>query len=154
MSRIWILTALVLLGAGCKKDDSAAQQLSQDIIDIKQWLADRNLDAQATATGLHFIHEKEGVGANPGKNSKVTVHYKGYYLDGTVFDQSKAGQPVSFFLYEVIKGWQEGIPLMKKGGKATLLIPSGLAYGPQPPHPSIRPNAVMIFEVELLDFNG
>jgi FKBP-type peptidyl-prolyl cis-trans isomerase len=81
----------------------------------------------------------------------VRVHYTGRLLDGTKFDSSHdRGQPAEFGLNEVIAGWTEGLQLMKKGGKARLVIPSNLAYGPQG-RQGIPPFAPLAFEIELLD---
>jgi FKBP-type peptidyl-prolyl cis-trans isomerase FkpA len=138
---------------GCRKDDSAAKQLDKDIQIIEEYLAAKGFTAERTASGLHYIIQDPGSGTGfPNVNSRVTVGYKGYLTNEQVFDQSPAGQPISFFLYQVIRGWQEGIPLLRKGGKALLLIPSALAYGPNSPSPLIPPNAVLIFEVDLVDF--
>ena len=83
---------------------------------------------------------------------KVTVHYHGTLLDGTVFDSSvERGEPISFSLGQVIPGWQEGIPYLKKGGKGKLIIPSHLAYGGRRAG-KIPPFSVLVFEVELIDF--
>lgn len=82
----------------------------------------------------------------------MEVHYTGTLLDGTVFDSSVArGQPARFPVNGVIMGWQEGVMMMKVGGKATLIIPPELAYGDQGAPPSIPGGATLKFEVELLD---
>ncbi|MCB9283539.1 MAG: FKBP-type peptidyl-prolyl cis-trans isomerase [Lewinellaceae bacterium] len=149
MKKILILALPVFfILASCTKD--AQQQLEKDIDKIQNYLDDNGLTAQSTASGLHYIIEVEGTGGHPTISDDVTVFYKGYDLKGDVFDETGA-QPVTFPLANVILGWQEGIPLLKKGGKGILLIPSGLAYGPYPP-PGIKKNAVLIFEVELVDF--
>jgi FKBP-type peptidyl-prolyl cis-trans isomerase len=105
-----------------------------------------------TETGLQYQHDTEGTGENPGPTDKVTVHYKGTLLDGTEFDSSyKRGEPISFPLNGVIRGWTEGLQLMKVGGKTTFYIPQDLAYGARPnPGGPIPPYAALIFEVELL----
>ena len=107
---------------------------------------------KVTASGLQYKVVKEGTGRSPKATDKVTVHYRGTLIDGTEFDSSyKRGEPVTFALNQVIKGWTEGIPLMKEGGKCTFAIPSELAYGERgTPGGPIGPNAVLIFEVELL----
>ena len=93
---------------------------------------------------------KEGTGAQPSVDSTVEVHYHGTLIDGTVFDSSvDRGQTIKFPLGSVIKGWTEGLQLMKEGGKATLVIPSDLAYGDAGSGEVIPPGATLKFEVEL-----
>ncbi|MBI5915748.1 MAG: FKBP-type peptidyl-prolyl cis-trans isomerase [Bacteroidetes bacterium] len=146
-----ILLLSAIFATGCLDDPVTPQeQFEKDIEKIQEYLADNNLTADSTASGLHYITEVEGTGGHPTIDDDVTVFYKGYYLDGKVFDQTGT-DPVTFPLKNVIFGWQEGIPLFQKGGKGKLFLPSGLAYGPTPP-PGVRKNAVMIFEVELVDF--
>jgi len=107
---------------------------------------------KTTASGLQYKVLKSGTGATPAATDKATVNYKGTLLDGTVFDSSyDRGQPATFPVNGVIKGWTEALQLMKVGDKWQLFIPSELAYADQPPSPDIPPNAVLVFEVELLD---
>ena len=102
-------------------------------------------------SGLQYSIMKEGNGEKPASTDKVKVHYHGTLIDGTVFDSSvERGQPAEFGVTQVIQGWVEALQLMPVGSKWKLFIPSNLAYGPQAP-PSIGPNQVLIFEVELLD---
>ncbi|MDE5845952.1 MAG: FKBP-type peptidyl-prolyl cis-trans isomerase, partial [Muribaculaceae bacterium] len=109
-----------------------------------------------TPSGLKYVTVVEGTGASPKETDVVTVHYTGRLLDGTVFDSSvERGEPTSFPLQMVIKGWTEGLQLMKVGGKTVFYIPSNLAYGEQgTPGGPIGPNADLIFEVELLGVGG
>ena len=104
-----------------------------------------------TASGLQYVVEKEGEGAQPGSQDEVTVHYTGKLLDGTVFDSSvNRGEPATFPLNRVIPGWTEGVQLMKEGAKYTFFIPSDLAYGAQGVPNAIPPHSTLIFEVELI----
>ncbi|REJ84922.1 MAG: peptidylprolyl isomerase [Bacteroidetes bacterium] len=106
-----------------------------------------------TASGLKYIVVQEGTGASPAATSNVTVHYTGMFMDGKIFDSSvQRGQPATFGLNQVIKGWTEGLQLMKEGGKTKFLIPPDLAYGPMG-RPGIPPNSTLIFEVELIKVN-
>lgn len=109
--------------------------------------------AVTTQTGLQYIDEVVGTGAQPQKGQTVVVNYTGYLDDGTVFDSSvQRNQPYSFVLGTgaVIAGWDEGIASMKAGGKRKLIIPPSLAYGSQG-QGAIPPNARLTFEVELLE---
>ena len=106
---------------------------------------------KTTASGLQYKVEKEGKGASPKPTDTVTVHYRGTLLDGTEFDSSiKRGKPASFGVSDVIPGWTEALQLMKVGSKYKLFIPSDLAYGSRRRPPTIGPNSVLIFDVELL----
>lgn len=107
-----------------------------------------------TASGLQYLVIKEGEGAKPLATDKVKVHYTGTLIDGTVFDSSvERGEPISFALGNVIKGWTEGLQLMSVGSKYKFFIPSDLAYGARPQGRTIGPNSTLIFEVELLGIN-
>lgn len=104
-----------------------------------------------TASGLQYQVLVAGTGEKPTSADRVKVHYQGSLLDGTVFDSSiKRGEPATFGVTQVISGWVEALQLMPVGSKWKLFIPSELAYGPQGP-PSIGPDQLLIFEVELLE---
>lgn len=106
---------------------------------------------KTTSSGLQYEVLQEGTGKSPELTNKVEVHYKGSLIDGTEFDSSyKRGEPISFPLSGVIKGWQEGLQLMKEGAKYKLYIPSEIGYGSAGAGASIPPHATLIFEVELL----
>src|SRR6478735_2987903 len=107
---------------------------------------------KTTASGLQYKVEKEGTGAPPKPTDMVTVNYRGTLIDGTEFDSSyKRGQPATFPVNGVIKGWTEALQLMKQGAKYQLFIPSTLAYGERAMGPDIGPNSTLIFDVELQD---
>ena len=122
----------------------------------KQTTSDVELGANAVTTGSGLRYEDlvVGTGAEATPGSLVSVHYTGWLADGTKFDSSlDAGQPFEFQLGTggVIQGWDEGVAGMKVGGKRKLVVPSELGYGAQGAGGVIPPNAVLIFEVELLD---
>jgi FKBP-type peptidyl-prolyl cis-trans isomerase len=107
---------------------------------------------KVTDSGLQYEVLKEGKGANPTETSTVKVHYHGTTPEGVVFDSSvDRGEPISFGLNQVIKGWTEGVQLMKVGAKYKFYIPQELAYGPSSPSPIIKPYMPLVFEVELLE---
>ena len=111
----------------------------------------KNENVKTTPSGLQYVVEKEGEGAQPTAEDEVTVHYTGKLIDGTVFDSSVSrGEPATFPLNRVIPGWTEGVQLMKEGGKYTFYIPSDLASGPQGVPNAIPPHSTLIFEVELI----
>lgn len=104
---------------------------------------------KTTGTGLQYREIAAGSGKQPGPTSTVTVHYKGTFINGKEFDSSYGrGQPISFGLNQVIAGWTEGLQLMREGGKAELVIPQDLAYGPG--RPGIPPYQTLVFQIELL----
>ena len=116
---------------------------------IKNFL-DCNDEAVKTDSGLVYYEMTAGSGQSPTLSNTVEVHYHGTLTDGTVFDSSvDRGQTISFPLGGVIKGWQEGLAMMKEGGKATLVIPPELAYGEGGSGDAIPPGATLKFEVEL-----
>lgn len=110
-----------------------------------------------TESGLQYTVLKEGSGAQPKATDNVTVHYHGTTPEGTVFDSSvKRGEPTSFGLNQVIKGWTEGVQLMKVGAKYKFFIPQELAYGANAPgggQGPIQPYMPLVFEVELIKIN-
>ncbi|GAB7256670.1 FKBP-type peptidyl-prolyl cis-trans isomerase [uncultured Polaribacter sp.] len=121
----------------------------------EEFLAEnKNKDGvKTTESGIQYIVLKEGKGEKPaGPNSRVKVHYHGTNLDGKVFDSSvDRGTPAEFGLDQVIKGWTEGVQLMKEGAKYKFFIPQELAYGVQQRGENIKPFSTLIFEIELLE---
>jgi FKBP-type peptidyl-prolyl cis-trans isomerase FklB len=105
-------------------------------------------------SGLQYQVIEEGEGASPQANDTVTVQYRGTLIDGTEFDSSYGrGQPATFALNRVIKGWTEGVALMKPGARYTFFVPPELAYGERGAGAKIPPNSILIFEVELISVN-
>jgi FKBP-type peptidyl-prolyl cis-trans isomerase FklB len=107
---------------------------------------------KTTASGLQYKVLKEGTGASPKATDTVKVNYRGTTIDGTEFDSSyKRGEPASFPVNRVIKGWTEGLQLMKAGSKYQLFVPADLAYGERGAGSDIGPNATLLFDVELIE---
>ncbi|WP_437368877.1 FKBP-type peptidyl-prolyl cis-trans isomerase [Maribacter litoralis] len=149
-----LLTSLV----SCKLSDDTNTTTVVEPIDytetneaeINAYLEDNSLESQKTASGLHYIIENQGDGAAPTATSNVTVAYKGYFLNGTVFDQSEEG--ITIGLDQVISGWTEGIQLFNEGGNGMLLIPAHLGYGSFD-YNGIPGGSVLVFDIELLSVN-
>lgn len=119
--------------------------------DILEYIEANNLNAEATASGLYYVIEEAGSGVAPTAYDNVTVTYKGYFTDETVFDESN-DSGVTFNLDTVIEGWKEGLQYFNEGGSGKLLIPSSLAYG-RYGNSAIPGGAVLIFDVQLLKVN-
>jgi len=141
--------AVILFSTSCTKDPEG--DTIEEIM-IREFLVERNITTEPTATGLYYIEELAGTGDFPAVSDTVEVIYKGMFLDGRVFDSNIGKDLFSFPLGEgkVIKGWDEGVSYMKLGGKAKLLIPSSLAYGPygQGSIPGYTP---LLFEIEIVN---
>jgi FKBP-type peptidyl-prolyl cis-trans isomerase FkpA len=130
-----------------------ATQLALDIEKIKKYITDNKLTATATPEGIYYVTEEAGLGVDyPTLISSVSARYKGYLLDGKSFDDSK-GAAIAFNLQQVITGWTIGMQKFKRRSKGKLLIPSPYAYGVNPPSTSIPVSSVLIFDIELVDFN-
>jgi FKBP-type peptidyl-prolyl cis-trans isomerase FkpA len=145
LRNILTFTLLIIIIASCKKDSVDYGPIDQKI--IVDYLAANQLTAQSTSSGLYYIISAPGGDNHPNVNLQVKVKYKGYLTDGTVFDQGT----ITYSLKQLIKGWQEGLPLIGVGGKIKLLVPSALGYGSTATS-AIPANSVLIFDMELLDF--
>ncbi|HEY6002255.1 MAG TPA: FKBP-type peptidyl-prolyl cis-trans isomerase [Anaeromyxobacter sp.] len=108
-------------------------------------------NAKKTPSGAIVLTEKEGTGASPKDTDKVKVNYTGTLVNGNVFDSSAGRGPAEFALTGVVKCWTEALQLMKVGGKAKVVCPPAIAYGEQGHPPQVPGNAVLTFDVELLD---
>lgn len=107
---------------------------------------------KVSPTGLHYKIIEEGNGKSPTPADKVIAHYKGTLIDGTVFDSSyDRGEPATFPVNGVIRGWQETLPLMKEGAKWQIVVPAELAYGQRGAGKLIGPNETLIFDIELIE---
>ena len=118
---------------------------------INTYLEANDLTAVKSSSGLYYIIDEPGTGNQPTYTSNVPVAYKGYFLDGNVFDESGA-EGVSFSLQQVILGWTEGITYFKEGGSGILLVPAHLGYGSYK-YNGIPGGSVLVFEVKLISVN-
>ena len=134
-----------------KQKDIAAAEIEKGA----KFLAEnkKNPEVTETASGLQYMVLQEGKGEHPTATSRVTVHYTGKLIDGTVFDSSvDRGEPITFGLNQVIRGWTEGLQLMTPGSKYRFFIPYNRAYGEQGAGGAIPGGATLIFDVELISF--
>lgn len=153
-----LLLCTVFFSATAFAQDQA--KIDDDI--MKAYFKKNKIKATRTATGLYYVIHKPGEGENAKKGAKVGMNYLGRFLDGKKFDGNidenyvpVEGRKVLNFTLGVgmvIKGWDEGLQLLSKGARATLFIPSHLAYGPAG-RPGIPPNAILMFDVEMVSTN-
>jgi FKBP-type peptidyl-prolyl cis-trans isomerase FkpA len=132
----------------CQYDPCMYSATTADIAALQQYIDTNSIVATQHCSGVFYRIESEGTGKTPTACSDITVQYKGYLTDGTVFDQ--ATSPVSFNLGGLITGWKNTIPLIKAGGRIVLYIPPSLGYGNQAAG-TIPANSILIFEVDLID---
>ncbi len=135
-------------------EDKEAENHKEAVEEGKKFLAEnkKKEGVVTTASGLQYKIIKEGTGKKPTAADRVKVHYKGTLIDGTQFDSSyDRGQPATFGVTQVIKGWTEALQLMKEGAKWELYIPYDLAYGSRGAGADIKPFSTLIFTVELLE---
>lgn len=145
----WLVAiAILVLFAACGSDDPE-KQAAKDRVKIIEYIEKHELDAHELETGVFYVIEQTGNGNFPTENSTVVLNYTGKLLSGKQFD---VGFGSSLNLRSTILGFRYGIPMFNRGSKGLLLIPSGLGYGPNGRF-SIPPNAVLIFEIEIIDFN-
>jgi FKBP-type peptidyl-prolyl cis-trans isomerase FkpA len=149
------LSCLALLACNKEKVLTYQEQLDLDIIKIDEYLNSKGITSeyQKTSTSLYYKITDQGNadGIKPGPFSTVTVRYKGYFLNGEVFDETNGTQVAQFTVDGVVRGFGEGLQLLNKKGKSTIILPSGLAYG-RYGSGDIDPNTPIIFDLELVDF--
>ena len=143
-------------GAMVKMQQHEDKQKSIDAKTIQDYVQKNNLQTQQTPSGVHYVVTQAGTGPKPKPGQTVSVQYRGTLLDGKEFDssaKSNGGQPIDFPIgvQQVIRGWDEAIPMLNKGSKAILLIPSTLGYGMAGAGANIPADAVLRFDVELVD---
>ena len=151
MKKTLLLLCVVSLFTSCLKTDDPIDYVTKNDNDIQAYITANNLNAQKSSSGLYYVIEEEGTGAQPTTSDNVTVAYKGYFLNGAVFDQSNS-DGISFDLNRVIQGWTEGITYFKEGGSGMLLIPAHLGYGNYN-YNGIPGGSVLIFDIELKSIN-
>jgi FKBP-type peptidyl-prolyl cis-trans isomerase FkpA len=149
--RTWLWLGLVF-STGCATGKGLWKSGGNPV--VGQIDADAPTDFTATASGLRYKILRKSDGKRPKRTDKVTVHYKGWLDNGTVFDSSyERGSPTSFGVQEVIPGWTEGLMLIGEGGMIELEIPSELGYGARGAGRDIPPHAMLHFHVELIKVN-
>ena len=137
-----------------KADEEKNKARDQEAANLASYISKNKITTQPTASGLYYIETKAGTGEQAASGKTVKVHYTGTLLNGQKFDSSlDRGEPIEFVLGQgqVIQGWDEGIAMMKEGGKSRLIIPSNIAYGPQGRMPTIPPSSTLVFDVELVE---
>lgn len=149
--RILVLISLsigLLSMASCGKK-KAREKAEENDRDIVQYLSDNNISATKTDSGLYYVIDSTTNGQRPVATDNVVVQYKGYFLDGFVFDQSDPSG-VAFNLQSVIQGWTEGIPYFSEGSKGRLFVPAHLGYGIND-YNDIPGGSVLIFDIFLIE---
>ena len=154
-----LFSALIISGCNKNEDPYAEYTPEREATLIKDWLAQmvtNKKDIDTTSTGIFYIVEKEGTGETVKSGNTVKVKYTGMFLDGTIFDASAYhGDGTMTYIHKtdpLIKGWEEGIEVMRKGGIAAFLVPSAKGYGTTGAG-SIPPNTPLIFIIEVIEIN-
>lgn len=154
--KLFIIIFLPFVMTACNKKSAASDCNSTgvpnaaEIATLQTYLTNNSISATQDPGGFFYTIVTPGTGATPTINSNVTVRYTGKLLNGTTFDSNTSSAGISFGLSQVIKGWQLGVPLIKKGGSINLYLPPSLAYGCNGTGP-IPGNASLIFTIDLLD---
>ncbi|MFN8265342.1 MAG: FKBP-type peptidyl-prolyl cis-trans isomerase [Chitinophagaceae bacterium] len=160
MKKVFLFFAVLAFLSGCKKgcDKEAGSTVVSDTEKtmVTNYLATNSITnaVQLSNSGLYYVITAQGDSKKPGQCDYVSVKYKGFLENGSVFEDATT-TPASFYLYQLVEGWRRGIPLIGKGGKIKLFIPPSLAYGPgglrRPDGTYVIPaNQIIIFEIELM----
>jgi FKBP-type peptidyl-prolyl cis-trans isomerase FkpA len=147
--RILLMSLCLSLALFACGDDKT--QFEKDIEKIQNFLTDNNLTATQHPSGIFYTIDTEGTGGSPSQFATVIVKYKGRLLDGFVFDETVGNKTAQFSLRGTVRGFSVAATLLKRGGKGTFYLPSGLGYG-RVEQGNIPRNSVLIFEIELVDF--
>lgn len=119
---------------------------------IIEFAADKNMEAERTRSGIYIVNHSEGSGDSIKWGDPITVHYRGYFMDGKEFDSSiKRGKPISFRVGSMVPGWNEALPFLMEGSKATFIIPSHMGYGKRGFPGFVGPDEILVFDIEILD---
>jgi FKBP-type peptidyl-prolyl cis-trans isomerase len=143
-----IVTIVFFSLMSCEKEKSQAEK--DDEI-IRSYLSENSREAELHSSGLYYQILEEGTGGYPEAADTIIVKFKGYLTNNVVFDQTEGNEVFEYPLQNLIPGWQVGLPLIQRGGREILYIPSVLAYGSYS-NDRIPPYSVLIFEIELIDF--
>ncbi|HLF47211.1 MAG TPA: FKBP-type peptidyl-prolyl cis-trans isomerase [Chitinophagaceae bacterium] len=168
MKKVLFVFSFVFVLTGCKKEETACQFSAGSSVApaneksmVTSYLSTNNISnaVELGNSGMYYVIDVAGSGNKPGQCSFLNVKYIGKYQDGTVFDQTSGSNTAAFTLGQLIEGWKRGVPLIGAGGKIRLYIPPTLGYGPAGVFNSstgnytIPPNAMLIFEVELVSIS-
>lgn len=146
-----ILWVLLFILAGCKVADYTDESKANQVKEIAKFARKHPLDFKQSESGLFYCIKNTSDTTHPALNDTVLVHYRGSLMNGKTFESTVGGQPTKIALSGAIPGWQEGILMMTKKGRATFIIPPFLAYGDKRVG-TIPNDATLIFEIHLLDF--
>jgi len=152
--KLIIISSFILLAVGaCNDQETSMQKYEKEQIALNKYLTDNNITTKPTASGLYYIETLAGTGQKVTYGRWIAVKYEGRFLDGRVFDAS-GSTPFEFYAGagQVIPGWDEAVMYMKDGGKATLIIPSTLAYGPYGSG-TIPGYTPLVFDIEITNVN-
>lgn len=150
---LWIAVLFLFSMSGCSKKDQGCTPVSPQAEEpqITAYASANGIAAVKHTSGIYYQIIDPGTGATPTLTSKVYITYTGKFLNGTVFDEADDASQTGWQLGGLIEGWGIGLPLIKKGGRIKLIIPSSLAYGCPGAPPTIPPNSVLYFDISLVD---